>query len=1109
MLTCAKASVIKYGIAIATALLAVPSLLQAQQPPINPDVYAQLKYRYIGPEGNRATSVAGVPGNPNIWYVGAASGGIFKSTDGGIHWDPIFDSEKVASIGSLAVAASDPSIVWAGTGESFIRSHISVGQGIYKSLDGGKTWSLMGLEKTGRIGRVEIDPHNPDIVLACALGHAYGPQPERGVFRTTDGGKTWDKVLFVDENTGCSDMGMDPNNPRILFAGMWQIEIHTWGRTSGGPGSGLFKSVDGGITWKRLEGHGLPHPPVGRIAVRVAKKDSNRVYAEIETGDGVPHPEVKAEGQIGELWRSDDGGDSWQMVNSDRQLRGRTHYYTRTEIAPDNESEVYFFSASFSHTLDGGHSLSKMPSDPGGDNHEMWIDPTNGDRMAVVNDGGVNISVNRGHTWSHVNLPIAQIYHVTVDDQVPYFVYGNRQDGPSWRGPSNSLQFGGFLGNSIPRGSWHPVAGGESGFAVPDPVDNNIIWSTGTGSGSIGGTVTRFDERTHQDREVEVWPDYVAGAPAADVKYRFNWEFPIAISPFDHNKVYVGSQFVHVTADGGNSWQIISPDLTRNDKSRQQISGGLTPDNIGVEYAGVIFALTESPKEQGLIWAGTNDGQVQVTRDGGKTWTNVTKNLPGFPEWGTVDNIEASRYDAGTAYLSVDGHQVNFRDPYVYKTSDYGKTWTLITNGIPHNMLSYAHCVREDPVRKGLLYLGTEGGLYISFDDGKNWQPLQSGLPHAPVYWITVQERFHDLAVATYGRGFWILDDITALEQLTPEIVGAKAHLFAPRDAYRFKEVVQPAAVEYDPTTGKNPSYGAAIDFYLKSALGEKDVAKLTFSDASGKKVREIECHAPKPGAVETPPPPDENDLDPDPAPCIVKAGINRVWWDLRSELTTQIRLRTTPLYASDVPFGPEGWRKPPATGRLSVLVPPGAYSVSLSVGDDKFTQKFNVLKDPHTAGSESDLQAQNRVQTALYEELNSLSGTINQMESVRAQLVALGKELPSDDAAKPLKKAADDLGEKVAAVEGTLLQLKLTGRGQDDCRWAPMLVQKVAYLFAQLDGDADFAPTTQQSAVQEELKQRGDKASQDFQQLIGKDLADFNAMLRDHKINNIYLRTP
>jgi hypothetical protein len=413
-------------------------------------------------------------------------------------------------------------------------------------------------------------------------------------------------------------------------------------------------------------------------------------------------------------------------------------------------------------------------------------------------------------------------------------------------------------------------------------------------------------------------------------------------------------------------------------------------------------------------------------------------------------------------------------------------------------------------VRKGLLYLGTEGGLYVSFDDGKNWQPLQSGLPHAPVYWLTVQERFHDLAVATYGRGFWILDDITALEQFTPQVGAAKAHLFAPRDAYRFKEMAQPAAVEYDPSTGKNPPYGAPINFYLKSNLGEKDVAKLTITDAGGKKVREIECRAPKPGATEAKKPSEEEEeFDVEPQPCETKAGINRVWWDLRSERSTEIRLRTTPLYAPDVPFGPEGWRKPPAMGRLAVLALPGTYTVTLNVGEEKFTQKLTVLKDPHTAGSESDIQAQTRVQTTLYDEMNAMAATVNQIESLRAQLVALGKELGTDDASKPIRKATDDLGEKFAGIEGTLLQLKLTGRGQDDCRWSPMLLQKVNYLFRQLDASADFPPTTQQTAVQEELKQRGDKAAQDFQQLAGKDLAAFNAMLREHNISNIYLKTP
>ncbi|HXW61345.1 MAG TPA: hypothetical protein VEJ45_02005 [Candidatus Acidoferrales bacterium] len=1084
------------------------------QSEIDPGIYSQLKFRYIGSVGNRTTAVVSLPGNSNIYYVGAASGGIFKSTDGGLEWSPIFDSEPVSSIGSLAIAPSDPNIVWAGTGESFIRSHISIGDGVYKSNDAGKTWTHMGLEKTGRIGNLLVDPRNADVVFACALGHSYGPQPERGVFRTMDGGRNWERVLFVDENTGCSDMAMDPNNSSTLFAGMWQLEIHTWGRSSGGPGSGLFKSADGGATWKRLEGHGLPHPPVGRIAVRVAKADSNRVYALIETGDGVPLDGKPT--QSGQLWRSDDGGENWQLVNSDRQIRGRTHYYTREEISPDNENEVYFFTAAFSRTLDGGRTLTSMPSSPGGDNHEMWIDPTNGDRMAVVNDGGVSISVNRGHTWDHIQLPIAQIYHVTLDDQIPYNVYGNRQDGPSFRGPSNSLQFGGFFGGGdqggpIPRSVWHPVAGSESGFATPDPVDNNIIWSSGTGAGSVSGAVARFDERTRQAREVEVWPVDVSGATAAEVKYRFNWEFPIAISPHDHNKVYVGSQYVHVTTDGGNSWRVISPDLTRDDKARMGSSGGLTPDNIGVEYAGTVFAIAESPKDANLIWAGTNDGLVQVTGDGGKNWTNVTKNIPDMLDWGTVSNIEASRYAAGTAYITVDGHQVNNRDPHVYKTNDFGKTWTPITNGIPRSVFSYAHCIREDPVRRGLLFLGTENALYVSFDDGANWQPLQTGLPHAPVYWIAVQERFHDLALATYGRGFWILDDITPLEQWTPEIRGSNAHLFAPRDAYRFRPVAQPFAASYDASAGHNPPYGAPINFYLKSRVAEHEHVTLTIRGADGKVVREIECGAPREeGGQRAEPGPGAEFGEQGGAPrCAANPGINRVWWNLRDEGGTEAKLRTPSTYSPDVPLGAEGWRPAPAVARVALLVAPGTYTVTLTVGGEKSTQKLTVLKDPHSAGTERDIQEQLQLVAGLREEMNELAGSVNQIESIRAQLAALEKQLGTDDQSKAIRKQADELSEKLAAAEGGVIQLEATGRGQDDVRYKPMLMQKLSYLAEEVAASSDFAPTTQQTAVQQELKKQGEEALEEMQEVVARDVSAFNSMLRAKNIGNLMTKTP
>ncbi len=899
---------------------------------------------------------------------------------------------------------------------------------------------------------------------------------------------------------------MDPNNSRILFAGMWQIEIHTWGRTSGGPSSGLFKSTDSGVTWKRLEGHGLPQSPVGRIAVRVAQHDSNRVYALIETGDGVPWNDKPT--QQGQLWRSDDSGEKWQLVSSDRQIRGRTHYYTRAEIAPDNENEVYFFSSAFSRTLDGGRTLTSMPASPGGDNHEMWIDPTNAARMAVVNDAGVSISINRGRTWDHIQLPIAQIYHVTVDNQIPYFVYGNKQDGPSYRGPSNSLQFGfgaDSSGMPIPRSVWHPIAGGESGFATPDPQDDNIIWSSGTGSGSVSGVVMRFDERNHQAHDVEVWPEDVSGAAAAEVKYRFNWEFPITISPHDHKKVYVGSQYVHVTTDDGNSWQIISPDLTRNDKGRQQSSGGLTPDNIGVEYAGVVFAISESPKQPGVIWAGTNDGLVQITRDGGKSWSNVTKNIPSLPDWGTVSNIEASRYDAGTAYITVDFHQMNNRDPFVYKTADYGATWTAISNGVPHSTLSYAHCIREDPVRRGLLYLGTENALYVSFDDGKNWQPLQNNLPHAPVYWIAVQERFHDLALATYGRGFWILDDLTPLQQVTPDVLASSAYLFAPREAYRFRQIAQPASVFYDPTAGQNPPYGASINFYLKSKLGEKDRVKIAITDPTGKMIRELVCNPPRPDGAEpaaTSPTTEGSTLGRDlTPPCEAKPGINRVWWNLRSEPSKQVRLRMKPLYGPELPLGPEGWRAS-SVGRISLLVPPATYTVKLTVGGQEFTQKLNVVKDPHSTGTATDIETQNKLVSALEDEMNMLAETVNHMESVRAQLANLEKQLGTSDAFAAMRKGTTDLAEKIVGVEGKLVQLKSTGTGQDDVRWAPMLLTKIAYLANQVSS-SDFPPTTQQVAMQEDLKQQGDKLQQQVRALEA-DLAAFNAMLRERNVPNI-----
>ncbi len=1071
----------------ASAPLAVPLASQQRTTrpptqtasPIDPATYGSLQYRHLGPEGNRLPAVAGVAGDPLTYYAGAASGGIWKSSDGGVHWNPVFDGEPVSSIGALAVAPSDPNVVWAGTGEPFIRSHISVGWGVYKSTDAGKTWNKMGLERTGRIARIVIDPRNPDVVLLAALGYAYGPQPERGVFRTTDGGKTWEKVLFVNDSTGAVDLVMDPSNPRILYAATWQIEIHTWGRTSGGAGSGIWKSTDGGTTWKRLQGNGLPTGPFGKVGLAVARSNPNRVYALIETSDGVPLPGFAPE--RGELWRSGDGGATWKVVSYDRQLAGRTQYYTRMTVAPDNEYDAYFLAGDFSHTVDGGATTIDVPFDeqPGWDYHDIWIDPTNPSRMVVGSDCCVSVSVTRGKTWLKTNLPVAQMYHVTADNRIPYYVYGNRQDGPSAVGPSNSKTGGIFGPGNITRGMWGTVGGGESGWATPDPEDPNTVWSSASGSGAGGGIVVKYDARTGTLRNVEVWPEAPFGYAAKDLRYRWVWDFPLTISPHDHNRIYVGSQYVHATTNGGQSWQVISPDLTRNDRSRMGPSGGLTPDNIGVEYAGVIFAIAESPLDAGLLWAGSNDGLVHLTRDGGKTWTNVTGNIPGLPEWGTITSIQPSRYDTGTAYLAVDGHQANNRDPWVYRTNDYGKTWRLITGGLEKTPLSYAHVVREDPVRKGLLYLGLENGLFVSFDAGDHWQPLQTNLPHAPVYEIIVQEHFHDLVVATYGRGIWVLDDVTPLEQLTQEVAARPVHLFAQRPAYRFRLVEAPYAALYDPVEGKNPPYGADINYWLGTE--SPDSVTLTIADASGASIRTLKG----PGT----------------------RGLNRVIWNLLAEPTKSARLHTPPRYAPDIAV-PDTGRAPPDIGRMSILVPPGTYTVKLSAGGQVLTTPLVVLKDPNSGGSEAGIRAQTALLKEISKQVNEGVEMVNQLEVVRAQLAALRNTLRADSSRQDVRAAADSLEAKLVAVEGELTQLLETGRGQDGVRYPARLLSQLMYLADGISA-GEFEPTDQQREVYQMLSGKIAAQRAAFDRVMTQELSAFNALLRQRNLAGVIVTAP
>ncbi len=1059
--------------AVLGSFVALPLLAQVPAAPTarpSAESWSALHWRNIGPEGNRFSSAVGIPGDPLTYYVGAASGGIWKTTDGGTNWRSLFDAQPVQSIGSLAVARSDKNVIWAGTGEGKIRSHISVGQGVYKSSDAGETWTMMGLEKTARIPRIVVHPQDPNTVLVCSLGHAYGPQQERGVYRTTDGGVTWARVLFVDENTGCSDLAMDPSNPRVLFAGMWQLEIHTWGRTSGGPGGGLFVSRDGGTTWTRLRGNGLPVKSVGKVAVAIANSNSQRVYTMIETGDGIPWNGEPTES--GQLWRSDDGGRQWTLVSRDRNAMGRAHYYGRMAVATDDEDEAYFLTNGFAKTIDGGRTITTLQRNqaPGGDHHEIWIDPTNANRMIVAHDQGLSISQNRGRTWYRQRLTNAQIYHVATDNMIPYNVLGNKQDEPTYRGPSNSR----LQGGRIARGQWHAVGGGESGWATPDPVDPNIIWSSASGSGMVGGIVVRFEEDRRQFRSVEVWPQQSNG-PADGVKYRFVWDAPLQISPHDHNTVYVGSQHVHRTRDGGQSWQVISPDLTLNDHSRMGSSGGLTGDNIGVEYAGVVFAIAESAKQRGLIWVGTNDGLVQLTRDDGATWTNLTANIPNLPAWGSVRSIVPSKYDAATAYLTVDFHQMNNRDPFVYKTADYGKTWKAITNGIPRNNLSYAKVIAEDPVRRGLLYLGTENAIYVSFDAGEQWLPLQNDLPHAPVSGIIIQEHFNDLVISTYGRGFYILDDLAPIQQMTPEVMASAAHLFAPRAAYRFRTITAPSSGYDDPTTGEDPAYGASINYFLKVPAEKAPV--LTILDAQGRTVRTLTGTN--------------------------RAGINRVAWDLRDEPGVETRLLTSPMYAPYIAVGPEG-RVAPGSSRLSVLVAPGTYTVRMAVGGAEQTRSFEVLKDPNTGGSVAEIADQVRMIEAIRTDMNAGAAAIARIEVVRVQLESLGRTTTDAE----VRRAAVALGAKLVDLEMFLVDLRQTGGGQDGVRFASALLSRLGYLAGGLSG-ADFKPTSQQVEVKAILKEEMRTKLAALESLLSTDLASLNAMLRAKNVPNVVGGTP
>ncbi len=1009
----------------------------------------------MDPEGNRTIAIAGVPGDPMINYIGAASGGLWKTTDGGISWDPIFDDQDVSSIGSLAITPTNPDIVWAGTGETFIiRPAHAMGDGIYKSEDAGKTWKNMGLEKTGRIGRIIVHPTNPDIVYAAALGHTYGPQKERGVYKTIDGGKSWEQIFFVDENTGAAELALDPKNPDRLLVGMWSIHINTWGLNSGGPGGGVYRTTDGGASWEALSKYGLPggkENPVGKTAVAIAPSDPNVVYALFEIDSPA-------------LYRSEDFGNTWTLQTRNHDIAERAPYYTRMAVSPADFNELYFASVKFSNSKDGGKTITGGYA-AGGDNHDIWLDPANANRMMVAHDGGASITLNHSESFQRVVLPIAQMYHVSVDDQIPYNVYGNRQDGYSYKGPSNSRQ------GYIPLGLWEGVGGCESGFAQPDPFDNDIVWS-----GCYDGGLQRYNARTGHAQDVRVWPEAGYGWEPGKLKYRWHWNFPLAFSPHTKHRVYVGSQFVHKSDDTGQSWQVISPDLTLNDKTHQKNSGGIAVDNLMTFDGATLFSIVESKIEPGLIWTGSNDGQVQLTKDGGKTWTNVTQNIPDLPKWGTVANIEVSRFKKGNAYISVDLHQMGDFDPYVFKTSDYGQSWKLISTNVPKSVHSFAHVIKEDPKREGMLYLGVDNGLYISTNDGDSWMRLRNNLPPAPVYWLEIQERFDDLVIGTYGRGYYILDNVSPLREYDMDAKGKDAHLFSVRQAYRFHEQQSIKTDGPSFNSGTNPAYGADINYYLKDSTGQK--VEIQILTSNNEIIRSLKGKD--------------------------KAGVNRVMWDLRYEPTFKPKLQSAPPGRPWVQLNGEGWR-PLVTwdldlmrGQYGPIVVPDSYKVKLIIGETEYIREVEVLKEPTSEGNLEEIKQQVAFSLELRDAMNLAVTMINDIEGIRAELNEIIPQLKKN---ADTKKAAQ-LRSLAESIAGSLYDIQLTGAREDAFRSPMKLYGRLSALASDITGNGvDFRPTDQQRGVYAIFNKRLKTVDEKFKNFMTVEVKKLNSQLKKSEL--------
>jgi len=1082
----------------------------------NKDPWKGLEYRLVGPfRGGRVVAVSGVVGQADTYYMGSTAGGVWKTTDGGLNWHPIFDKTKDASpaIGAIAVSESDPNVIYVGTGEACVRGNIVGGNGVYKSIDAGATWKFVGLRDTHAIGRLLVNPHNPDIAFVAALGHPFADNEERGIFRTQDGGKTWDKVLYKDAKSGGIDLAFDPSNPNIIYAALWQVRRTPWSMDSGGPGSGLYRSADGGNTWKQLKGHGFPETTLGRIGVTVSGANPNRVWAVVEA-------------EKGGIFRSDDSGESWHLLSDDHRFRQRAWYYSHIFADPKSAETVYMLNTSAYRSNDGGKTFENIRA-PHGDNHGLWIDPTNPKRLINGNDGGATISINGGASWSTIyNQPTAQFYHVTTDNRFPYYIYGAQQDN-STVGIASASPDG-----AIDRSDWYEVGGGESGYIAPDPADPDIVYA-----GSYGGEITRYDHRTREEQNITPWPINPIGWAPADTKYRFQWTEPIVFSPHDPKTLHFAAQVLFKTTDSGMHWTIISPDLTRNDKSKQAASGGpITKDNTGVEVYDTIFSVVESPVQKDLIWAGTDDGLIHITRDGGQHWDNVTPKA--MPDWGTVSMIEASPRDAGTAYVAVERHKSDDFSPYIFKTADFGKTWTSLTNGLPAD--DYVHAVRIDPRHPNLLFAGTEQGVYVSFDDGANWKSLQLNLPMSPVNDLVVKSTAenNDLVVATHGRSFWVLDNITPLEQYQDSIPNEEAHLFTPFTA---NHSTFPGGFfgARGGSVGHNPPSGAVIYYWLKTSLkpekraegdkagskapetaqpetksegakaeasgsdkekseaskseADKDKDKnespkitLEILDSSGKVVRKF----PKKKGDEGPAGEEDFFSRGGASDLPAEAGLNRFVWDLRYEGATPVP--HAPLWGG----GTDG---PTAL--------PGNYQVRLTVLGKIYTAPLTIAADPRLKLGPDDLAKQFDLSLKIRDKLTETDDAIIQIRDMRDQIKAVDKRMKNDSRAKALADAGKALDKKMTEVEEALIQTKAKS-GQDVLNFPVRLNNHLAALGGVVES-ADSAPTAQSYEVFDMVSKQVDEQLAKWKTIVATDVAAYNNLVKQQDVPMLLLANP